>query len=68
MDYRSVIFYVALFLIAGSLLEIYVRKKERVKVEKSSKGRVLSSTRSISIPLLLLGGSIVAAIAARYWH
>lgn len=68
MDYRSTILYLALFLIAASLLEIIVRKRERVKVEKNSKGRVVSNTRSVRMPVLLMVGAIVAALLARYWH
>jgi len=65
MDYRTIAFYVSLLLIVGSLLEIYARKKEVVKVEKDSRGKVISSTRSINGPLLLLAASVITAIATR---
>lgn len=68
MDYRSIILYLALFLIVGSLAEIYARKQEKVKVERDRRGRVVSATRSIGYPLLLLLAAIIVALAARFWH
>ena len=68
MDYRSIILYLALFLIVGSLAEIYVRKKEKVKVERNRRGEIISKTRSVGYPLLLLLAAIIVALAARFWH
>ena len=65
MDYRTIGFYLSLVLIVGSLIEIYARKKETIKVEKNSRGKVISSTRSIKGPLLLLAASVITAIATR---
>jgi hypothetical protein len=65
MDYRTIAFYVSLVLIVGCLLEIYARKKEAVKVEKDSRGKVISNMRSIKGPLLLLAASVITAIATR---
>ena len=67
-DYRSLVFYLALFLIFGSLAEIYVRKREAVKVEKNSRGKIVSNSRSIRFPILLLIAAILTSLAARYWH
>ncbi|TRZ57453.1 MAG: hypothetical protein D4S02_13700 [Rhodocyclaceae bacterium] len=68
MDYLTITFYLALVMIAGSLAEIVARKKERVKEERNSKGRIISDTRSIRNPVLLLIVSIITAIATRFIH
>jgi len=65
MDYRTIVVYLSLFLVVGSLLEIYARKKEAVKVERNSRGKVISSTRSVTGPVLLLVAAVVTAIATR---
>lgn len=68
MDYKTIVFYLALFLIVGSVAEIYARKKEYEEVKRTSKDRTIPHFRSILYPILLLMGAIVTAVAARLWH
>jgi hypothetical protein len=68
MDYRTVIFYLALFLVVGSLAEIYARKKEYEEVKRTTKGRTIPHFRSVLYPVLLLIAAIITAVAARLWH
>ena len=64
MEYRSLIFYLALFLIVGSVAEIYVRSKDRVKVERNRQGKIIPYNRRLRPPILLLIAAIIIAVAA----
>lgn len=68
MEYRSVIFYLALILILGSLAEIYVRQKDRVKVERNRQGKIIPYNRRLRPPILLLIVAIIIAVATSLQH
>ena len=68
MNYKTIIFYLALFLIVGSIAEIYARKKEHVAVKRTSKGKVIPNHRSIMYPILLLVGAIITALATKFMN
>lgn len=68
MEYHSIIFYLALFLIVGSLAEIHARKNDRVKVERNRKGKIIPYNRRLLPPILLLIASIIIATATKFLH
>ncbi len=65
-QYVMIIHYLALFLVLGSLAEIYVRKKGLgVREDKMRDGRVVSNKQSVLPPIALLIVSIVIAVTTR---
>lgn len=62
MDYRTAIYYLALLLIAGAVAELYVRMNRiGAKVEKV-RGVVVSRTRRLGPPFVLLLVAIIVAV------
>lgn len=63
MEYREIVHYLALFLILGSIAEIYVRAKGLgVREDRTRDGKFVTHKRSVVPPIGLLILSIVIAI------
>lgn len=61
MDYRSVIFYVALLLIVGCVAELYVRINGMGERLEKVRGVIVSKTPKLASPILFLISAIVIA-------
>jgi hypothetical protein len=63
-DYASIIHYLALFLVLGSGVEIYVRHKGLLaREDKMREGTVVSGKRPLAPPILMLVVAAATAIA-----
>lgn len=63
MEYREIIYYLALLLVFGSVAEIYVRhRKLGVREDRTRDGVVVSGKQSVVPPIALLIVAIVVAI------
>ena len=61
-QYQTIIHYLSLFLILGSIAEIVVRKKGLgVREDRHRDGRIISHRLSLAPPIILLIVSIVVA-------
>lgn len=61
MDYRSVIFYVALLLIVGCVAELYVRINGMGERLEKVRGVIVSKTPKLASPIVFLISAIVIA-------
>lgn len=62
MEYRSVVFYLALILIVGSLAEFYVRFKGIGEMNEKVRGVTISKPPKLAPPIILLIVSIIVAV------
>lgn len=61
MDYRSVIFYVALLLIVGCVAELYVRINGMGERLEKVRGVIVPKTPKLASPIVFLISAIVIA-------
>ncbi len=61
MEYRSVIFYLALLLIVGCLAELYVRLNGMGENTEKVRGVIISKKAKLGPPLLFLVAAIITA-------
>lgn len=62
MEYRSIIFYFALFLVVVCVAEIYVRMKGMGENIEKIRGEIIPKEPKLAPPILLLVAAVVTAV------
>ena len=63
MDFRAIIFYLALLLIVGAVAELFVRMKGIGQHQEKVRGVIVVRKPRLAPPIALLIAAIIAAIA-----